>query len=47
MALLGHSFGIAVTFNYVTTSVLLEPAREYANKLAEEFARICGFDDAE
>jgi integrase len=47
MALLGHSFGIAVTFNYVTTSVLLEPAREYTNRLSEEFARICGFDDAE
>jgi integrase len=45
MALLGHSFGIAVTFNYVTTSVLLEPAREYANRLSEEFARICGMDD--
>jgi integrase len=47
MLLCGHSFGSAVTFGYVTTSVLLEPAREYANKLAEEFARICGFDDAE
>jgi integrase len=47
MALLGHAFSGAVTFGYVTTSVLLEPAREYANKLAEEFARICGFADAE
>jgi integrase len=47
MALCGHSFGSAVTFGYVTTSVLLEPARAYSNKLAEEFARICGFDDAE
>jgi integrase len=47
MFLLGHAFSGAVTFGYVTTSVLLKPAREYANKLAEEFARICGFDDAE
>jgi integrase len=47
MVLLGHAFSGAVTFGYVTTSVLLEPARAYSNKLAEEFARICGFDDAE
>jgi integrase len=47
MALLGHAFSGSVSLGYVTRGVLIEPAREYANKLAEEFARICGFDDAE
>jgi integrase len=47
MALLGHAFTGSVSLGYVSRGVLIEPAREYANKLAEEFARICGFDDAE
>jgi len=40
MVLLGHSFGGSVSLGYVTVNLLLEPAREWAEKVAAYYAEI-------
>jgi integrase len=44
LALLGHSFGRSVSLGYVTRGLLLEPAREWTEKVSQYYAAVIGWE---
>jgi len=43
LALLGHSFGRSVSLGYVTRGLLLEPAREWTEKVSGYYSEVLGW----